>query len=73
MAALFIGKMNVSNILEYKRDTDEEFYRILGCDRNSTSDQISAEFKIRAKECHPDKTAGRNESNPEKFQKLLKV
>ena len=65
--------MNVNNILDYKKDPAEDYYRLLGCDRNSTSEQISTEFKIRAKECHPDKTAGRNESNPEIFQKLLKV
>ena len=65
--------MNVNSILEYKRDPAEDYYKLLGCDRYSTSEQISTEFKIRAKECHPDKSTGRSESNPEMFQKLLKV
>ena len=65
--------MNVSSILDYKKDPSEDYYKLLGCDRFSLSEQISTEFKIRAKECHPDKTTGRSESNPEMFQKLLKV
>ena len=65
--------MSVNSILEYKRDPDEEYYKLLGCDRYSTSEQISTEFKIRAKECHPDKSTGTSEPNPEMFQKLLKV
>ena len=65
--------MNVSSILDYKRDPAEEYYKLLGCDRFASSEQISTEFKIRAKECHPDKSVGRNESNPERFQQLLTV
>lgn len=65
--------MNVSSILEYKRDPAEDYYKLLGCDRYATSEQISTEFKIRAKECHPDKSVGRNESNPDRFQQLLTV
>ena len=65
--------MNVDSILEYKKDPSEDFYGILGCDRNSSDEQISTEFKIRAKECHPDKSANRSDSKPEVFQQLLKV
>ena len=65
--------MNVSSILDYERDPAEEYYKLLGCDRFASSEQISTEFKIRAKECHPDKSVGRNESNPERFQQLLTV
>ena len=64
--------MNVDSILEYKKDPSEDFYGLLGCDRNSSNEQISTEFKIRAKECHPDKSANRSGSKPEVFQKLLK-
>ena len=67
------GIMNVDSILEYKKDPSEDFYGLLGCDRNSSNEQISTEFKIRAKECHPDKSANRSDSKPEVFQKLLKV
>ena len=65
--------MNVDSILEYKKDPSEDFYGILGCDRNSSDEQISTEFKIRAKECHPDKSANRSDSKPEVFPQLLKV
>ena len=65
--------MNISSILDYKVDPNEDYYGILGCDKSSSTEQISTEFKIRAKECHPDKSVGRQESNPEGFQKLLKV
>ena len=65
--------MNVSSILDYKRDPTEEYYKLLGCDRFASSEQISTEFKVRAKECHPDKSVGRKESNPERFQQLLTV
>ena len=67
------GKMNVGSILDYKVDPNEDYYGILGCDKTSSAEQISTEFKIRAKQCHPDKTVGIDESNPERFQKLLKV
>ena len=63
--------MNVSSILEYKRDPAEDYYKLLGRDRYATSEQISTEFKVRAKECHPDKSVGRSESNPDRFQQLL--
>ena len=67
------GTMNVDAILSYEKNPDEDFYRLLGCDRSSNTEQILAEFKVRAKECHPDKQANRTDSNPERFQKLLKV
>eukprot|EP00095_Tigriopus_kingsejongensis_P000587 maker-scaffold95_size379157-snap-gene-0.17 protein:Tk00587 transcript:maker-scaffold95_size379157-snap-gene-0.17-mRNA-1 annotation:"j domain-containing protein" len=47
--------MNVDGILNYKRDSKEDLYNLLGCDRSSTQEQIITEFKTRAKKCHPDK------------------
>ena len=37
----------VQDILSFKRDPKEDFYAILGCDRTSTPEQISAEYKAR--------------------------
>ena len=65
--------MNMDAILDYTRDPNEDFYQVLGCHRLSTTEQIQTEFKIRAKECHPDKQKNITESNPERFQLLLKV
>ena len=65
--------MNMDAILDYTRDPNEDFYQVLGCNRLSTTEQIQTEFKIRAKECHPDKQKNITESNPERFQLLLKV
>ncbi|KAF5304253.1 hypothetical protein FQA39_LY09780 [Lamprigera yunnana] len=59
----------VDEILNYKRSADEDFYAILGCDENSTVEQIVAEYKVRALQFHPDKNAGNAEAQ-EKFQKL---
>ena len=65
--------MNVNTILDYQKDPNEDYYKLLGCDRLSSPEQIQTEFKVRAKECHPDKQKNITESNPERFQVLLKV
>lgn len=65
--------MNVDSILKYEKNPKEDFYQILGCDRSSNTEQILTEFRLRAKDCHPDKSAGREQSDPETFQKLLKA
>ncbi|XP_036590059.1 dnaJ homolog subfamily C member 12 [Trichosurus vulpecula] len=59
-------------ILNYRMEDVEDYYELLGCDELSTVDQILAEFKVRALECHPDK----NPEDPqavENFQKLQKA
>lgn len=33
----------------------EDYYSVLGCDPNSSEEQIMTEYRIRAKESHPDK------------------
>ena len=66
-------RMDIGSILEYQKDPNEDFYQLLGCDRLSTVEQIQTEFKVRARECHPDKQKNITESNPERFQVLLKV
>ncbi|XP_050194655.1 dnaJ homolog subfamily C member 12 isoform X2 [Myiozetetes cayanensis] len=47
----------------------EDYYNLLGCDELSTVEQILAEYKIKALECHPDKHPG-NPKAVESFQKL---
>uniref|UniRef100_A0A023F8Q1 J domain-containing protein n=1 Tax=Triatoma infestans TaxID=30076 RepID=A0A023F8Q1_TRIIF len=59
----------VDGILNYKKGEEEDFYAILGCDENSTIEQINAEYKVRALQYHPDKNEGDKESEA-KFQKL---
>ncbi len=66
--------MNVNAILNYEKNPAEDFYTILGCDPESSSEQILTEFKVRAKEFHPDR-CGDNQplENQAKFQQLLEV
>ena len=40
-----------------------DYYSVLGCDPQSSDEQIRTEFKIRAKQTHPDK-----EGDTEDFQ-----
>ncbi|XP_030342948.1 dnaJ homolog subfamily C member 12 isoform X2 [Strigops habroptila] len=56
-------------ILNCRPDDLEDYYNLLGCDELSTVEQILAEFKIKALECHPDKHPG-NPKAVENFQKL---
>uniref|UniRef100_A0A8C6BXF9 DnaJ heat shock protein family (Hsp40) member C12 n=1 Tax=Monodon monoceros TaxID=40151 RepID=A0A8C6BXF9_MONMO len=42
-------------ILNYRLEDTEDYYTLLGCDELSSAEQILAEFKVRALECHPDK------------------
>uniref|UniRef100_G1MIH1 DnaJ heat shock protein family (Hsp40) member C12 n=1 Tax=Ailuropoda melanoleuca TaxID=9646 RepID=G1MIH1_AILME len=42
-------------ILSYRSEDTEDYYMLLGCDELSSVEQIMAEFKVRALECHPDK------------------
>ncbi|XP_074814973.1 dnaJ homolog subfamily C member 12 isoform X1 [Natator depressus] len=56
-------------ILNCNLDDMEDYYILLGCDELSTVEQILAEFKVKALECHPDKHPG-NPKAVENFQKL---
>nr|CAH7728643.1 unnamed protein product [Callosobruchus chinensis] len=59
----------VDQILDYKKKEEEDYYAILGCDENSTIEQIQAEYKVRALQYHPDKNEGNKEAE-QKFQLL---
>uniref|UniRef100_A0A673TQZ1 DnaJ heat shock protein family (Hsp40) member C12 n=1 Tax=Suricata suricatta TaxID=37032 RepID=A0A673TQZ1_SURSU len=45
----------MDTILSYRSEDTEDYYVLLGCDELSSVEQILAEFKARALECHPDK------------------
>ena len=61
----------------FTRDYSEEenFYKLLRCDETSTVEQISAEFKVLAREQHPDKVADpdRKEAAEKRFILLKKA
>ncbi|XP_008060500.1 dnaJ homolog subfamily C member 12 isoform X2 [Carlito syrichta] len=59
-------------ILNYRPEDTEDYYALLGCDELSSVEQILAEFKVRALECHPDKHP-ENSKAVETFQKLQKA
>ncbi|RVE54747.1 hypothetical protein evm_000514 [Chilo suppressalis] len=59
----------VDEILNYQRNPDDDFYALLGCDENSSIEQITAEYKILALQHHPDKNDGDKDAEA-KFQKL---
>uniref|UniRef100_A0A2K6FHZ2 DnaJ heat shock protein family (Hsp40) member C12 n=1 Tax=Propithecus coquereli TaxID=379532 RepID=A0A2K6FHZ2_PROCO len=51
-------------ILNYRSEDTEDYYKLLGCDELSSVEQILAEFKIRALECHPDKHPESSKADP---------
>ncbi|XP_055209659.1 dnaJ homolog subfamily C member 12 isoform X2 [Gorilla gorilla gorilla] len=55
-----------------RSEDTEDYYTLLGCDELSSVEQILAEFKVRALECHPDKHP-ENPKAVETFQKLQKA
>ncbi|XP_039727864.1 dnaJ homolog subfamily C member 12 isoform X1 [Pteropus medius] len=59
-------------ILNYRLEDTEDYYMLLGCDELASVEQILAEFKVRALECHPDKHP-ENSKAVETFQKLQKA
>ncbi|XP_060225408.1 dnaJ homolog subfamily C member 12 [Meriones unguiculatus] len=59
-------------ILNYRPQGGEDYYALLGCDELSSVEQILAEFKVRALECHPDKHP-ENSKAVETFQKLQRA
>ncbi|KAI5932894.1 dnaJ homolog subfamily C member 12 isoform X2 [Manis javanica] len=62
----------MDSILNYNLEDTEDYYILLGCDELSSVEQILAEFKVRALECHPDKHP-ENSKAVETFQKLQKA
>ncbi|CAH6789779.1 dnaJ homolog subfamily C member 12 isoform X2 [Phodopus roborovskii] len=62
----------MDTILNYRSEGTEDYYALLGCDELSSVEQILAEFKVRALECHPDKHPD-NSKAVETFQNLQKA
>jgi len=54
---LFHFKNMDSLMLNDEKTTSQmkNYYELLGCDQNSSIEQINVEFKLRALACHPDK------------------
>lgn len=48
----------MEDLFAYKSCEEEDYYKILGCDELSSTEQIAAEYKARVLECHPDKHPG---------------
>ncbi|KAK0097016.1 hypothetical protein PV326_003576 [Microctonus aethiopoides] len=61
--------MSVEDAINYKPSEDEDFYGLLGCDETASIEQITAEYKVRALQYHPDKNEGNKEAEV-KFQQL---
>ncbi|KAG8237078.1 hypothetical protein J437_LFUL005185 [Ladona fulva] len=59
----------IDGIISYKRNEDEDYYKILGCSEDSSPEQINTEYKVRALQFHPDKNDGNKEAEA-KFQQL---
>lgn len=55
-ASLFDGFLGMEDVRRGYHE-EEDFYKLLRCDETSTAEQISTEFKVLAREHHPDKVA----------------
>ena len=52
------------------KNKQDDFYSLLGCDELATTEQINAEFRQKAKECHPDKNPG-DQAAKKLFQRFV--
>ncbi|XP_067138173.1 dnaJ homolog subfamily C member 12-like isoform X2 [Centruroides vittatus] len=62
----------MDEIFKYKKDSNDDYYSILGCDENSSEEQIISEFKIKALDYHPDKNPD-DPNSVERFQRLQRA
>ncbi|KAK3782360.1 hypothetical protein RRG08_027908 [Elysia crispata] len=62
----------LDEILSSAKRPEDDYYFILGCVESSSEEQISAEFKARVLDCHPDKHPDNKEAH-ERFAKLSKA
>ncbi len=53
---------SIQDILRFRRESKEDYYSVLGCDPSSTQEQILAEYKVRARQLHPDKHVRRKKA-----------
>ena len=59
------GNMELGGLMEQGDKGKKDYYSVLGCDPSSSEEQILAEYRVKAKENHPDK-----EGNVEDFQTI---
>ena len=52
-----------------KFDVGETYYEILGCAQSASNEQISNEYRVRAKIFHPDKYSKNDEETKNNFQR----
>ncbi|RUS90094.1 hypothetical protein EGW08_002136 [Elysia chlorotica] len=62
----------LDEILSSTKKPEDDYYFILGSVESSSEEQISAEYKARVLECHPDKHPNNKEAH-ERFAKLSKA
>jgi len=62
----------MESILSYSPSEEDDYYTVLGCTELSSTEQVMAEYKQRAKLCHPDKTPQDSQAAM-KFQRLHKA
>ncbi|XP_015904527.1 J domain-containing protein [Parasteatoda tepidariorum] len=62
----------MDSILCFKKCDEDDFYKLLGCDETSTTEQILAEYKNISLQCHPDKNPN-DSCAVAKFQNILKA
>lgn len=62
----------LDEILTSNKKLEDDYYFILGCVESSSEEQITAEYKARVLDCHPDKHPD-NEEAHEQFAKLSRA
>ncbi|XP_074596993.1 J domain-containing protein-like [Brevipalpus obovatus] len=61
----------MEDIFNYEKRENDNYYKILGCDRLSDIDQILKEYRQKVIKCHPDKMDGVTSS--EEFNRIQKA
>ena len=54
------------------KDTEDDYYKTLGVERNASIETIKKAFKKKALECHPDKHANSTKEVKEENEKKMK-
>ncbi|XP_071808355.1 dnaJ homolog subfamily C member 12-like isoform X1 [Asterias amurensis] len=62
----------MEELFNNQRSDDDDFYKLLGADELSSTEQINVEFKVRALDVHPDKNPD-DPSAADKFAKLQRA
>ena len=67
--------MSFSELFDGKIAPEDDYYYILGCRESATTEQIAAEYRVRAKQYHPDRQTDRTstDQSSEPFLRLNKA